>query len=134
MLLAPGFLGWLAILHTGGPVESEPISLLGPIAFDPMWALVAGAGMALAYGATGLSKPRLVDCLPQFYSFSYSPAARSAIQSSTENSASRWWFADSSEAVTSLAFGGQWKCFSGASGFGCQSHRHCQRPFSCVST
>ena len=63
MLLAPGFLGWLAILHTGGPVKSEPISLLGPIAFDPMWALVAGTGMALAYGATGLSKPRLVDCL-----------------------------------------------------------------------
>jgi len=59
--LALGFLGWVAILYTGGPVESTPIRLLGPVAFDPTWALVAGTGVALAYGAAGLLKPRLVD-------------------------------------------------------------------------
>jgi hypothetical protein len=61
VLLALGFLGWLAILYTGGPLESEPVGLLGPIAFDPMWALVAGTGVALAYGAAGLLRPHLVD-------------------------------------------------------------------------
>ena len=61
VLLALGFLGWLAILYAGGPLESEPVGLLGPIAFDPMWALVAGTGVALACGAVGLLKPRLVD-------------------------------------------------------------------------
>ena len=60
-LLALGFLGWAAILATGGPVESDPIRLLGPVSFDPTWALVAGTGVAIAYGTAGLLKPRLVD-------------------------------------------------------------------------
>lgn len=60
-LLVLGFLGWLAILYTGGSLKSEPVGLLGPVAFDPMWALVAGTSVVLAYGAVGLLKPRLVD-------------------------------------------------------------------------
>ena len=60
-LLVLGFLGWLAILYTGGSLKSEPVGLLSPVAFDPMWALVAGTSVVLAYGAVGIFKPRLVD-------------------------------------------------------------------------
>jgi hypothetical protein len=60
-LLVVGFIGWIAILYTGGPTESDPVRLIGPIAFDPMWALVGATAFALAYGVAGVLRPRLVD-------------------------------------------------------------------------
>jgi hypothetical protein len=60
-LLALGLFGRVSIIYTGGPVESEPIQLIGSIEFDPMWALVGGTGFALAYGAAGFLNPDLVD-------------------------------------------------------------------------
>lgn len=60
-LLVLGLLGWVVIPYIGGPDGSDPIGLSGPIAFDPVWALVAGTSVALTYGVAGLLKPRLVD-------------------------------------------------------------------------